>query len=194
MPTPVLSQPSGITVTSGATTGNTSTFTPELTAGTGYAYFSCDTTAPKATCSINTDDPLNHFVVNSDASTPETVTVTVTTTSNAWMLPHLFNPKIGRPFPLMTVLAMPLVLLIFNQKRLVGRSLRYAMALGGLGLAAALISGCNAGRTGGGGGTSNTGTTPGKYTVTVYAFTESNATNGANANADASVAIPLTVD
>jgi beta-glucanase (GH16 family) len=38
-----------------------------------------------------------------------------------------------------------------------------------------------------------TGTTPGSYTVTVYAFTESNSSNGANSNADASVVIPLTV-
>jgi beta-glucanase (GH16 family) len=197
VPAPVLGQPSGITVTAGQTTGNTSTFTPDLTAGTGYAYFSCDTTAPKASCSINTDDPLDPFVVNSDASTPESVTVTVTTTSNAWMLPHFFNPNIGRPFSLIAVLAMLLAFLIFNQERLCGRIFRYTMALGGLVLAAALIIGCHAGGgggTGGGEGASTTGTTPGKYTVTVYAFTESNTTNGANANADASVAIPLTVD
>jgi hypothetical protein len=40
----------------------------------------------------------------------------------------------------------------------------------------------------------NTGTPPGSYTVTVYAFTESNASDGSNGNADASVAIPLTVN
>lgn len=38
------------------------------------------------------------------------------------------------------------------------------------------------------------GTTPGSYTVTVYAFTQSNTSNGSNSNADASVAIPLTVN
>jgi beta-glucanase (GH16 family) len=195
VPAPVLGQPSGITVTAGKTTGNTSTFTPELTAGAGYAYFSCGTTAPKASCSINTDDPLNHFVVNSEASTPETVRVTVTTTRNAWMLHHFSNPRIGRPFSLIAVLAMFLVFLVFKQKRVGRRSIRHAMALGGLVLAAALIIGCNrGGGTGSGGGASNTGTTPGHYTVTVYAFTESNASNGANANADASVIIPLAVN
>lgn len=61
VPAPLLGQPSGITVRAGATTGNTSTFTPALAAGTGYAYFCCDATAPKAACSINTDDPLNHL-------------------------------------------------------------------------------------------------------------------------------------
>jgi len=38
------------------------------------------------------------------------------------------------------------------------------------------------------------GTPPGSYTVTVYAFTESNTSDGANAKADASAAIPLTVN
>jgi hypothetical protein len=38
------------------------------------------------------------------------------------------------------------------------------------------------------------GTTPGSYTVTVYAFTESNVGNGSNNTADANVAIPLTVN
>jgi len=40
----------------------------------------------------------------------------------------------------------------------------------------------------------NTGTTPGSYTVTVYAFTESNTSDGTNSTADANVAIPLTVN
>jgi hypothetical protein len=40
----------------------------------------------------------------------------------------------------------------------------------------------------------NSGTTPGSYTVTVYAFTESNTSDGSNANADAHVDIPLTVN
>ena len=40
----------------------------------------------------------------------------------------------------------------------------------------------------------NNGTPPGSYTVTVYAFTESNTSNGANSSADASVPIPLTVN
>jgi hypothetical protein len=52
-----------------------------------------------------------------------------------------------------------------------------------------------------GGGSNNTqvtppsnGTPPGSYTVTVYAFTESNVGTGANSTADANVAIPLTVN
>ena len=40
----------------------------------------------------------------------------------------------------------------------------------------------------------NNGTPPGSYTVTVYAFTEINIGDGANSNADASVAVSLTVN
>jgi hypothetical protein len=40
----------------------------------------------------------------------------------------------------------------------------------------------------------NNGTPPGSYVVTVYAFTQSNSSDGTNGNADASVAIPLTVN
>jgi len=120
VPPPALGTPtpSSISVTAGATTGNTSALTPSLSAGTGYDYFSCGTNAPNAGCTITTTDPLNKYVVNSSASPAERVTVAVTTT----------------------------------------------------------------------------GTTPGSYTVTVYAFTESNVSNGANSNADAHVDIPLTVN
>jgi hypothetical protein len=38
------------------------------------------------------------------------------------------------------------------------------------------------------------GTPPGAYSVTVYVFTESNASDGSNANADASGSIPVTAN
>ena len=195
VPAPVLGQPPGITVTAGATTDNTSSLTPSLAAGTGYVYFSCDTTAPKASCSIKTDDPLNHFVVNSDASPPESVAVTVMTTSNARALPHFLNPKTWSRFLLSTVFVLVLLtLIVLLQRRRVGRSFRYSIALGSLVLGATLIVGCGAGSGSGGGGAGNTGTTPGSYTVTVYAFTENNMSNGANSNADARATIQLTVN
>jgi hypothetical protein len=89
-----------------------------------------------------------------------------------------------------------LVLLIVALARCTRSSAwRYGSALvAGLILAAIVMAGC------GGGGSSvtppppNNGTTPGSYTVTVYAFTESNASDGSNGNADASVAISLTVN
>ena len=92
---PVLGSAPAFKVSAGATAHNTSTFTPSLAAGTGYYYFSCATTAPKAACAIKTDDPMNKFVVNSDARPPESVTVTVMTTSNAGDLPHISGTTPG---------------------------------------------------------------------------------------------------
>jgi len=71
----VLGNPPPISIKAGATTGNTSTFTPGLAPGTGFVYFSCSTDAPKSSCSIATTDPLNTHVLSSSAT--ESVTVTV---------------------------------------------------------------------------------------------------------------------
>jgi hypothetical protein len=68
-------------------------------------------------------------------------------------------------------------------------------------IAGLILMGAGTPSCGGGGGSSppitstgNNGTTPGSYSVTVYAFTESNTSDGSNSHADASVAIPLTVN
>lgn len=189
--TPVLGNPTSITVKAGATSGNSTTFTPGLAAGTGYVYFSCSTTAPKASCLIATNDPLNARVVNS--GTPETVTVSVATTANAIVLPQRFDPK---PWLLLRVamaaiLAFAILALAVRRR---GRGLRPAYAMAALVMLVGFtIAGCG----GGSGGITpppNNGTPPGSYTVTVYAFTESNASDGTNAHADASVAVPLTVN
>ena len=84
VPVPALGTPTpaSISVAAGATTGNSSTLKPVLTAGTGYVYFSCFTNAPSASCTISTNDPLNAYVVNSSATAAESVTVSVTTGSN----------------------------------------------------------------------------------------------------------------
>jgi len=77
-----------------------------------------------------------------------------------------------------------------------GRNFLYAFALVvGLTLTGAATWSCG----GGGGGTqiippNNNGTPRGNYTVTVYAFTESNSGTGSNSTADANVAIPLMVN
>jgi len=196
---PVLGTPPLISVKAGATTGNSSTFTPGLTSGTGYVYFSCSTNAPKSSCAISTNDPLNPFVTNSSATPAETVTVAVTTTTNAsaassLLAPFVFNPRMRTllPIAMAAFLALMIVASAQNRRR---RSWVHACTLAaGLVLLAALTLSC-----GGGGGSQiippgNNGTPPGSYTVTVYAFTESNVSNGANSNADANVAIPLTVN
>jgi len=190
---PTLGNPPSITLKAGATTGNSSTFTPGLTSGTGFVYFSCSTDAPKASCAISTNDQLNKHVVNSSAAAMESVTATVTTTANSILPPFFFNPKMRVWLP--TAIAGFLVLMVAAlARRTRSRALCYGcMVFSGFILAGAVVAGC------GGGGSSvtpppNNGTTPGSYTITVYAFTESNASDGSNGNADASVAIPLTVN
>jgi hypothetical protein len=189
---PTLGNPPSITVNAGATTGNTSTFTPGLTAGTGYVYFTCSTDAPKASCAITTTDPLNHFVANSSAA--ESVTVSLTTTANSVAPPVLFLPRVRMwvPIAIAGLLALTLAALA---RRMRSRVWRFSWTLvAGLIFVGVVIAGC-------GGGNSNvivpppnTGTTPGAYTVTVYAFIESNASDGSNGNADASVSIPANVN
>ncbi|MGA7633702.1 MAG: glycoside hydrolase family 16 protein [Terriglobales bacterium] len=194
---PVMGTPPAITVTAGATSGNTSKFTPTLTAGTGYVYFSCSTTAPKSSCAITTTDPLNTYVVNSNAS--ESVTVTATTTANSnganSVPPPFFNPIFNpktRIWLATSIMAGFLVsMVVASAERRRRRTWLYGCVL----LAAIICTGASCG----GGSTSvtppgNNGTPPGSYTVTVYAFTESNAGNGSNSTADASVPITLTVN
>lgn len=193
---PVLGSPPSITVKAGASTGNSSTFTPGLTSGTGYTYFSCSTNAPKSSCSISTNDPLNTNVVNSSpAGAAETVTVTVATTANAISFPLLSDPRIRLRLPIVILAVLLLALAAFLLRR--GKQARpSAFAVIGFALVLVVIAGC-----GGGGYSSSSpppppsgGTTPGSYAVTVYAFTESNTSDGTNAHADASVQIPLTVN
>jgi beta-glucanase (GH16 family) len=189
---PTLGNPPSITVKAGATTGNTTTFTPGLTAGTGFVFFSCSTNAPKASCAVTTSDSLNHFVVNSSAA--ESVTVSVATTANSVTPPLLFNPEIRFWLPIAIAVLLAFTLFALA-RRMRSRTWRFSwMLLAGLMFFGAMIAGC-------GGGPSNVipppppnGTTPGAYTITVYAFTESNVSDGSNANADASVSIPVTVN
>ena len=183
---PSLGTPPGITVKAGATSGNSSTFTPALTPGTGYVYFSCSTTAPKASCAIGTTDPLDKFVVNS--SMTESVTVTVATTANAatvnWIPPSLFfSPGIRVWLPTSTAALLAIMVRASSRKRtwLYGCTLAVGLMLTG-----AVTTNCGAGGSSNIGSTTPVipvGTPAGNYTVTVYAFTESNAKDGSNSNA-----------
>jgi hypothetical protein len=202
VPPPALGTPPSISVKAGATTGNSSTFAPQLMAGTGYVYFSCSTDAPKASCAIGTNDPLNPYVVNSSAATPESVTVTVITTANASSgnaTPpgvHELRPSSHwLPFTVGACFLLAILLMAGRTRRLV--SVYTCLLAAGLVLTGATTPSCGGGSSGGSQSTSppnNTGTPPGSYTVSVYAFTESNTGNGTNGNADANVNIPLTVN
>jgi beta-glucanase (GH16 family) len=191
VPKPTLGTPPSISVKAGATTGNSSTFKPGVTPGTGYVYFTCSTDAPKASCAVTTNDPLNKYVVNS--SVTESVTATVTTTANSVSPPLFLTPKLRIWLPV-AIVGLLALMLFAQARRMRSLAWRYSFAaVAGLILLGAVIAGC-------GGGNStviippNNGTPPGPYSVTVYAFTESNTSDGSNANADANVTIPLTVN
>jgi hypothetical protein len=136
-------------------------------------------------------------VVNSSpSSAAETVTVTVATTANAILPPFFFDPRIRIWIPV-TVAGLLALLIAALALRAQGRVRRQLCGIAAVLILAGVVvvAGC-------GGGSSmnppppppNTGTPPGSYTVTVYAFTESNMSDGTNATADANVAIPLTVN
>ena len=197
VPKPTLGNPASITVKAGATSGNTSTLTPTPTPGTGFVYLSCTTTAPKASCAVTTNDPLNTHVVNSSpAGAAETAMVTVTTTANSIVPPSLFDPRRLLRFPVVIIAVVLLLVVATLAPRLRKRASSLVFATAALLILAGMtIASC------GGGGNSvapppppPNGTTPGSYTVTVYAFTESNVSDGTNGNADASVPITLTVN
>jgi beta-glucanase (GH16 family) len=191
---PTMGNPPSITVKAGAITGNSSTLTIGDTMGSGRVYLSCTTTAPKAACSITTGNTPNSNVIDFTSSATASATVTVATVANSMALRFFFGPRL-RPPQVSAIVAILLLLFLALALRAQGR------VRGQLhGVAAVLILAGVVAIAGCGGGSSvtppppNNGTPPGSYTVTVYAFTESNTGDGTNANADANVVIPLTVN
>jgi beta-glucanase (GH16 family) len=190
---PTMGNPPSITVRAGATTGNSSTLMIGDTMGSGRVYLSCSTTAPKAACSIATSNPLNSNVIDFTSSPTASATVTVATVANSMLPRFFFGPRLRSR--LLTRIAA-FLLLPFFALALRPRS-RVWRQVCGMATALVLVGVATAGC----GGNSitpippnNNGTPPGLYVVTVYAFTQSNSSDGTNANADANVAIPLTVN
>jgi beta-glucanase (GH16 family) len=179
---PSLGTPAPITVTAGATTGNTTTV--NLTSGgdIGRVYLSCSTNAPKASCAITSVDALDIYTVDFSKSLTPAATVTITTAANtarAALFPGSPSGAIG---------SVILTLLLLSLRTRAAR-LRLGSGLGCMLLAVAMFPNCG-GSGGGGGGGGGGGTTPGSYTITVSAYTVSN-TGGA---ADATTNIALTVN
>jgi beta-glucanase (GH16 family) len=187
VPPPNFGTPPGITVTAGATTGNTSTITPippPVPAGSvWYSYINCTTNAPAASCSINTNDPLNHSVYN--LGTGGVFTVTFTSTARSW-LPYRLDPRRWSPPMRIAIpgLLFFALLLLLRRRTGAARGFRYGVALGSLVLIGTVLASCG-GSSGGGGG----GTTAGSYTITVNAFTESNTTGTADATGTINVTV-----
>jgi beta-glucanase (GH16 family) len=79
---PQLSPSGNITVTAGATSGNSTTLTVGQTLGSGRVAFSCSTTAPKASCVVTSSDTVNTHTVDFTNSSSDIATMTVATTAN----------------------------------------------------------------------------------------------------------------
>jgi hypothetical protein len=164
-----------------------STISLTSTSGTGRVYLSCTTTAPNATCAINSGDPLDQYTVDFSNSASGTATVNVTTTANsaALLKPRGFDrPGLRTGLLTLILCGFVFVVLIFIPAKW-NRSLR--RALGGTGLAILLLL---ATECGGSGSSGNGGMAPGNYAVTVNAYTVSN-TSG---NPDSTATIALTVN
>jgi beta-glucanase (GH16 family) len=186
---------SGTAVTVKAGTAASSTVSLNSSIGSGRAYLSCTTTAPKATCAINSTDPLNPYTVDFSKSASASAMANVTTTSNsaASLAPNRELNKRAMLAGSFEILGVFLVSMILLPKKW-GR--RVQRAIGGAGLMIVMLihPGCGGGSssstTGGGGTGGGNGTTPGNYTVTVNAYTVSNSSG----NPDSSRTIPLTVN
>ncbi len=88
VPAPQMTPTGGITITAGATTGNTTTIDLASTTGTGRVTFSCSTTAPKASCVVTSNDSVNNHTVDFSNTNSATATVTVITTANTQRRGH----------------------------------------------------------------------------------------------------------
>ena len=190
---PTMGNPPSINVKAGATTENSSTLTIGDTTGSGRVYLSCSTTAPKATCSITTGNALNPNIIDFTSSATASATVTVATTASSTLARFLSRPWL--PLWLLSLMAAFLLLLfcalgLHARSRVWRRAFAMAAVLLYVGTAVLGCSGNSATIASPG----NNGTPPGSYVVTVYAFTETNTSDGTNANADTSVAIPISVN
>lgn len=177
LPAPSMTAP-GIAVTAGQSGSSTVSLTS--TSGSGRVYLSCTTNAPKASCAIQSLDPLSQNTVDFTVAASAKAMVSVTTTANTsarTSLPLGFGG-----------LGVGVLAGTFLRRK--GRRNAPFFAAGLL-VWLCWIPSCGGSGTsasGGNGGSPN-GTPPGNYTVSLNAYTVSNS----GGTPDASVNIPLTV-
>jgi beta-glucanase (GH16 family) len=182
---------SGTPISVPAGTAGSSTLSLTSTSGSGRVYLSCTTTAPKATCAINSGDPLDQYTVDFSNSASGTATVNVTTTANTAGLlkPNLRNRAfLASTFASIGVIFVGLLWIPAHWNRSLRRGLGGAAFM----LVLLMHPGCGGGSNSGVGTGTNpgNGTAPGSYAVTVNAYTVSN-TSG---NPDSTASIMLTVN
>ncbi|HYM74485.1 MAG TPA: glycoside hydrolase family 16 protein [Candidatus Dormibacteraeota bacterium] len=161
----------------------TTTVTLTSTSGSGRAYLSCSSNAPKTTCAVNSSEALNQYTVDFSGATTAMAGVSLTTTANTAAAASLLPGGMGT---IVGVLLAGFVILPLARLRP-----RPALAVASLLLVSALLVSCGgSGYGGGGGGGGSNGTPPGNYTISVNAYTISNTTG----NPDAVLSVPLTVN
>ena len=190
---------SPITLAAGA---GSSTVSLTSTNGTGRVYLSCTTTAPNASCSIKSPDPLNPNTVDFSNTAGGTATVSVTTTAAAASpkaqtsgiprigLPQSGFPTSGQPkrllfantFALASMVLAGFVLASFVVTPGSNQVLRRGLGGSALMLALLMHPACGSGNNSSSGGGGGNG-----YTVTVNAFTVSS-----SGNPDSTLTIPVT--
>lgn len=174
VPAPSMSAPS-ISVTAGQSGSGTISLT-SIT-GSGRVYLACTTNAPKASCAIQSLDPLNQYTVDFSLAASAKAMVSVTTTANT-------SARTSLPLGL-GGFGLGLIGLAYLPRRRRGTIPVYAA---GLLLGLCWIPSCGGSGASASGGSPN-GTPPGNYTVTVNAYTVSNA----GGTPDAAVNIPMSV-
>jgi beta-glucanase (GH16 family) len=163
--TTILTQPSAISLTAGATTANTTTLNISQPLGSGRVTFSCSTNAPKASCLVTSADPTNKYTIDFSSASSGSGTVTVTTATNA--------PAAGVSFMSWTGMASQLgFVVLLMLLRMQTTQIRLRAFLASTILTIGLLPACGGGNSaaGNGGGGGANGTTPGSYTVTVNAY------------------------
>jgi hypothetical protein len=176
-------------VKAGATTGNSVTLTPNLAPGTGFVYFTCSTNAPKTLCTIGSTNQLNSHVISS-SNPGESLTLTINTVANAAFLGLPSGNKLRYWLLVGSVaLLLAIVAAFLLRKGRDSSHLAYALAATAVAITIAMI-GCGGGTTQPPPTVPGGGTTPGSFSITVNAYTESNVTG----TPDATAQIPLTVN
>jgi beta-glucanase (GH16 family) len=79
VPAPSVGRPAAITVRAGATSGNTTDVSVANKAGTGRVFLACTTSAPKASCQVDTGDALNPHTLDFFGSDKSVAKITVST-------------------------------------------------------------------------------------------------------------------
>jgi hypothetical protein len=186
VPAPSFGAPPSMVVKAGATTGNTSTFSAGSTPGSGRVYLACTTTAPNATCQVNTTDALDAYTLDFTNSATGTVTVSLATTANTVAAGAVYRWDAGSSGSVAGMLmACAIFYFLFRWR---GKVFRPMPAVGiSLCLSAVILLGCSRG--------SSTplpsgGTTPGSYTIKLNAYTVS----GNGTQPDATVNLSVTVN